>query len=187
MQDMPAQKPKIVYWKAGGVVRAKQVYLDANFLVALSSPEHIWHANACGLLEALQQREIMLVLSSLALNEAIYQLLSLERKRDKNQAVLEVELEEENPGQDNRASDIQVLPWYDRLNEEVLKLPGLKTFEPPDPSFHRQTIKNVADLGLDPTDAFHYAATRALVCPLVSNDAGFQKIPDQNLTIVTFY
>ncbi|MEI6045619.1 MAG: type II toxin-antitoxin system VapC family toxin [Chloroflexota bacterium] len=168
---MAIQKPKIVYWKPGGVVRAQQVYLDANFLLSLSLPDHIWHLNASGLLQALQERKITLVLSSLALNEVIYQHLKLARQN----------LEQPpNPL-------LPPLPWPDRLNEAVLKLGNLKNFEPPDPAFHRQTIRGVAELGLDPTDAFHYAAARYLNAPLVSNDAGFQKIADQHLTIVTFY
>ncbi len=173
---MAAQKPKIVYWKPGGVVRGKQVYLDANFLVALSAPEHIWHTNARGLQQMLAERELTLILSSLAFNEAIYQLL-------KRPAPAEAENEEAN------SSVPRSLLWPDRLSENVLKLPHLKSFEPPDPAlaFHRQTIRGVSELGLDPTDAFHYAAARYLNCPIITNDAGFQKIPDQNLTIVTFY
>jgi predicted nucleic acid-binding protein len=178
---MPAQKPKIVYWKPGGAVRAKQVYLDANFLLALSVPEHIWHESASGLLQSFQERNTPLVLSSLALNEVIYQLLRLARRDEETTKAAEEVVTE--------MDDIQPRPlsWPERLNEAVLKLPNLKNFEPPDAAFHRQTIKGVSELGLDPTDAFHYAAARALACPLVSNDAGFQKIPDQNLTIVTFY
>jgi predicted nucleic acid-binding protein len=168
---MASQKPKIVYWKPGGVVRAQQVYLDANFLLALSVPEHIWHNNAKGLLQVLQERKITLMLSSLALNEVIYQLLKLARQPS---------LEETNPLP-------PPLPWPDRLNEAVLKLDNLKNFEPTELAFHRQTIRGVAELGLDPTDAFHYAAAHYLNCPIVTNDAGFQKIADQHLTIVTFY
>lgn len=159
---MAGQKPKVVYWKPGGVVRGQQVYLDANFLVGLSAPGHIWHSSARGLLAALQSRDMGLVLSSLALNEAIYQLMRLDEA-------------------------VGPVRWPDQISEAVLKLPNLKNFEPPDQTFHRQTMRGVAELGLDPTDAFHYAAARYLNCPLVSNDAGFLKIPDQSLTVVTFY
>jgi len=75
-----ATKPRIVFWKPGGVVRGKQVYLDANFLVGLAQPDHIWNASARGLLASLLERGTNLVLSSLALNEAIYQLTRLEQK-----------------------------------------------------------------------------------------------------------
>ncbi len=183
---MANQKPKIVYWKPGGAVRAQQVYMDTNFLVGLSEPGHIWHNSAQALLQELEARKINLILSSLALNEAIYQLLSLEQKTRKMSKEKEISaLDESGLGNSGKAESN--LPWPDRLTEAVLKLPNLKNFESADNALHRQTIKGVAELGLDPTDAFHYAAARYLNCPLVSNDAGFQKIADQNLTIVTFY
>ncbi len=142
-------------------------------MVALANPDHIWHTNAWGLLESLQSRNTSLLISSLALNEVIYQLLYLEKKV-------------EPP-----AEESETLPtwnrWPDRVNENILKLSNLKIFEPPGLDFHRQTIKGVTEWGLDPTDAFHYAAAHSLNCPIITNDAGFQKIPDQNLVIVTFY
>jgi predicted nucleic acid-binding protein len=164
-------KPKIVFWKPGGVVRGTQVYLDANFLVGLARPDHIWHASASALREALAERGTRLVLSSLAFNEVIYQLLRLEQK-DASQAENEL------------ASGMN---WPERLEAAALDLPNLSFFEPPDAAFHRQVIRGVYDLKLDPTDAFHYAAAHHLACPIVTNDVGFQKIPDQNLTIVTFF
>ncbi len=169
-----AIKPKIVYWKPGGVVRGTQVYLDANFLVGLARPSHIWHTNATALLSSLTERSTRLVLSSLALNEAIYQLLRLEQK-DYEQAEEEDALAEPGPG------------WAERLDETTLALPNLNFFEPPDAAFHRQVIRAVRELNLDPTDAFHYSAARRLACPIVTNDVGFQKISDQNLTVVTFF
>jgi predicted nucleic acid-binding protein len=166
-----AAKPKIVYWKPGGVVRGTQVYLDANFLVGLARPDHIWHASASALRDSLVERATKLILSSLAFNEVIYQLLRLEQK-DKDQSEAEPA-----PGAN----------WPERLDKAVLSLSNLSFFEPPDAAFHRQVSRAVYDLKLDPTDAFHYAATRRLACPIVTNDAGFQKIPDQNLTIITFF
>jgi len=168
---MAAQKPKIIYWKPGGVIKAQQVYLDANFLLALSVPGHLWHTQARGLLEALQARNTALVLSSLALNEVIYQLLRLHRQQEEA----------------GLTDGSITLPWQDRLNETVLKLPNLKHFEPGEAAFHRQTIRGVSELGLDPTDAFHYEAAHRLNCPLVSNDVQFQRVPDPNLTIITFF
>lgn len=163
------------------VVRGAQVYLDANFLVGLAWPGHIWHASANALRASFAERNTVLVLSSLAFNEAIYQLVRLEQKdRDK--------YEEEGKTEE----DVNTVPsvkgsWAEQLDEAALGLPNLQFFEPPDALFHRQVIRAVRELNLDPTDAFHYAATRRLNCPLVSNDVGFQKIADQNLTIVTFF
>ena len=168
---MAAARPKIVYWKPGGVVRGTQVYLDANFLVGLARPDHIWQASARALRDSLVERGTKLVLSSLAFNEVIYQLLRLEQK-------------------DSAQTENEPVPgsnWPERLDEAALGLPNLSFFEPPDAAFHRQVIRAVYDLKLDPTDAFHYAAARHLACPIVTNDVGFQKIPDQNLTIVTFF
>jgi predicted nucleic acid-binding protein len=166
-----AAKPKIVYWKPGGVVRGTQVYLDANFLVGLARPDHIWHASASALRDSLAERGTKLVLSSLAFNEVIYQLLRLEQKDS-------LQTEEEPALTTN---------WPERLDEATLSLPNLSFFEPPDAAFQRQVIRAVYELKLDPTDAFHYAAARRLACPIVTNDVGFQKIPDQNLTIITFF
>lgn len=174
-----AAKPKIVFWKPGGVVRGKQVYLDANFLVGLAQPDHIWHISASGLLASLLERGTNLVLSSLALNEAIYQLTRLEQK---NRASL---LESgEAAGSELLASEPG---WAGLLNLTLESLSNLVFFEPPDLAFHRQVIRAVGELNLDPTDAFHYSAVRRLACPILSNDVGFQKIPDQNLVVVTFF
>ncbi len=181
-----AAKPKIVYWKPGLVVRGVQVYLDANFLVGLARPGHIWHASASGLLASLNQRETRLVLSSLAFNEAIYQLLRLEQKD--NQAQTEPEADVADLNLDSTPTDpAPPKSWAERLDDAALGLPNLTFFEPPDAAFHRQVVRGVRELNLDPTDAFHYAAARRLACPLVSNDVGFQKIPDQNLVVVTFF
>jgi predicted nucleic acid-binding protein len=178
-----AARPKIVFWKPGGVVRGKQVYLDANFLVGLAQPDHIWHSSAYGLLASLLERGTKLVLSSLALNEAIYQLTRLEQKNrarleEPGEAAGENELLTDGPG------------WAGMLNQTLdsLSISGhLVFFEPPDLAFHRQVIRAVMELNLDPTDAFHYSAAHRLACPILSNDVGFQKIPDQNLVVVTFF
>lgn len=154
-------------------MRGQQVYLDANFLVALSWPAHIWHTSASGLLTSFSERNTRLLLSSLALNEAIYQLMRLE-ERDKA---------ENNDGEGSTSRQ----EWPEFLDSTLLSLPNIQTFEPPDLDFHRQVIKAVRDLKLDPTDAFHYSAARRLLCPIVTNDTGFQKIPDQNLVVVTFF
>ncbi|MDB5079660.1 MAG: Ribonuclease VapC [Chloroflexi bacterium] len=171
-----ATKPKIVFWKPGGVVRGKQVYLDANFLVGLAQPGHIWNSSACGILASLSERGTKLVLSALALNEAIYQLDRLEQK---NRA---------RPG-DTGSNEPPSLEtgWAARLEQALESLSNLVFFEPPDLDFHRQVIRAVGELNLDPTDAFHYTAARRLACPILSNDVGFQKIPDQNLVVVTFF
>lgn len=174
-----AAKPKIVFWKPGMVVRGKQVYLDANFLVALAQPGHIWHTSAGSLLASLSERDTGLVLSSLALNEAIYQLTRLEQKsqaRPPEPAEFVTELTSNTePG------------WASHLNQALESLSNLVFFEPPNLAFHRQVIRAVGELNLDPTDAFHYSAARHLACPILTNDAGFQKIPDQNLVVVTFF
>jgi predicted nucleic acid-binding protein len=162
---MAQQKPKLIYWKPGQAVRASQVYLDANFIVALARTAHIWQTNASALMAHFKERGTTLSLSSLALNEATYQLIRLAEK-------------DETPSDSNLAL---------RLDDVLLSLPILRPFEPAEPSFHRLTLKAIAELGLDPTDAFHYTAARRLGCPLVSNDAGFQKIPDEHLTLVTFF
>ncbi len=169
-------KPKIVYWKPGGVVRGAQVYLDANFLVGLAWAEHIWHSQATALRDSLVKHSTQMILSSLAFNEAIYQLLRLEEKK-------------RDTAQDALSDTSAVIPssWADLLDQSTFNIPNLAYFEPPDAAFHRQVIRAVRELNLDPTDAFHYAATRHLNCPIITNDAGFQKIPDQNLTIVTFF
>ncbi|MEI7553980.1 type II toxin-antitoxin system VapC family toxin [Candidatus Chlorohelix sp.] len=164
---MAQQKPKLVYWKQGLAVKASKVYLDANFIVALAHPAHIWHANALALLAHFNERNTGLTLSSLALNEAIYQLMRLrEKESDSPEAVPNLSL------------------WLDDI---LLRSPLLRLFEPPDLAFHRKTLKAIAEHELDPTDAFHYIAARHLNCPLLSNDAGFQKIPDEHLLIVTFF
>ena len=162
---MAQSKPKIVFWKPGGVVKGTQVYLDANFLVALAWPAHIWHTQATNLCSSFKERQTALILSSLALNEAIYQLPRLIEKA---------------------APEVQ-LNWNETLSQTLTELPNLRSFEPPNLAFHQAVIRGVHDLHLDPTDAFHYAAARELNCPIVTNDAGFQKIPDQNLTVVTFF
>lgn len=167
-----AAKPKIVFWKPGGVVRGKQVYLDANFLVALAHPTHIWHGSAGMLLASLSEQGTRLVLSSLALNEAIYQLIRLEQKNRTEPGAVETNLE---PG------------WANQLNQTLSTLTNPVFFEPPDLTFHEQVIRAVGELNLDPTDAFHYSAARRLTCPIVTNDVGFQKISDQNLVVVTFF
>ncbi len=168
---MAQPKPKIVFWKPGTLVRGEQVYLDANFLVALAGPDHIWHRQATALQQSLAERQTGLVLSTLALNEAIYQLQRLAQKAP--------------PARIENESGLQ--NWQDRLSEVVENMPNFRAFEPPGAAFHRQVIRAVSDLALDPTDAFHYAATRHLNCPIITNDAGFQKIADQNLTIVTYF
>ena len=175
---MAQAKPKIVFWKPGVVVRGTQVYLDANFVVGLAWPAHIWHPQAQALLGSLTERATGLVLSSLALSEAIYQLMRLEQKQA---APAQPETDQEAPADQLRFG------WADRLDEVVNTLPNLRSFEPPDARFHRQVIRAVRDYRLDPTDAFHYTATRQLTCPIITNDVGFQKIPDQNLTVVTFF
>lgn len=172
-----AAKPRIVFWKPGGVVRGKQVYLDANFLVGLSQPDHIWNASARGLLASLLERGTKLVLSSLALNEAIYQLTRLEQKN--RTRLLEMG--------DIAESDSVESGWASNLNQVLESLANPVFFEPPDLAFHQQVIRAVRELNLDPTDAFHYSAARRLACPILSNDVGFQKIPDQNLVVVTFF
>ncbi|MBN9388919.1 MAG: type II toxin-antitoxin system VapC family toxin [Chloroflexi bacterium] len=172
-----ATRPKIVFWKPGMVVRGKQVYLDANFLVALAQPDHIWHSSAGALLESLLERNTALVLSSLALNEAIYQLTRLEQKNRKKLAEAG-EAEETFPTEPS---------WAASLNRALESLGQPVFFEPPDLAFHQQVIRGVGELNLDPTDAFHYAAARRLAVPILSNDVGFQKIPDQNLVVVTFF
>jgi predicted nucleic acid-binding protein len=168
---MPVQKPKLIYWKPGQAVRATRVYPDANFIVALGHAGHIWHENAHALLAHFVERGTPLLLSSLALNEAIYQLLRLEEKEA--QIV---------PGENPVPLSLAL-----RLEDALFSQPVLRFFEPPAAAFHRQTLKAIAELGLDPTDAFHYTAARHLSCPLVTNDAGFQKIPDSHLTLVTFF
>jgi predicted nucleic acid-binding protein len=177
-----AARPKIVFWKPGGVVRGKQVYLDANFLVSLAQPDHIWHSSAHDLLASLLERGTKLVLSSLALNEAIYQLTRLEQK---NRARLE------EPDEVAGSELLTIGPgWAGMLNQALVSLSlsgNLGFFEPPDMAFHQQVIRAVQELNLDPTDAFHYSAARRLACPILSNDVGFQKIPDQNLVVVTFF
>ncbi len=172
---MAGAKPKLVFWKPGLVVRAAQVYLDANFLVALAWPEHIWHASATGLSAAMQARGTRLILSSLAFNEAIYQLIKLAEKEQSRRS--------EAAGFDNGAE----LNWHSSLDRAVAGLATLDFFEPANISFQRQVIRAVRDLNLDPTDAFHYAAAARLNCPIVTNDVGFQKLPDANLTVVTFF
>jgi predicted nucleic acid-binding protein len=159
------------------VVRGKQVYLDANFLVALAQPDHIWHGSAGALLASLLERGTALVLSSLALNEAIYQLTRLEQQGRKKLAET-AESEEPFPNEPG---------WAANLNRALGSLGQPVFFEPPDLTFHRQVIRGVSELNLDPTDAFHYAAARRLAVPILTNDAGFQKIPDQNLVVVTFF
>lgn len=183
---MAAAKPKIVFWKPGGVVRGSQVYLDANFLVGLAWAEHIWQNSASALLASLSERKTKLLLSSLALNEAIYQLMRLEEKDRARQAESDEEEDWEEEGDREEIKPVR-LGWAERLDETLLSLPDLAFFEPPDVDFHRQVIRAVRDLNLDPTDAFHYSAARRVGCPLVSNDVGFQKIPDQNLVVVTFF
>ncbi len=174
-----AAKPKIVFWKPGGVVRGKQVYLDANFLVGLAQPDHIWHSSASGLLASLLERGTKLVLSSLALNEAIYQLIRLEQKTQARLA---------ESGDDAGSELAAAGPgWAGLLIQTLESLSNLVFFEPPDLAFHRQVIRAVQELNLDPTDAFHYSAAHRLACPILSNDVGFQKIPDQNLVVVTFF
>ena len=169
-----AAKPKIVFWKPGLVVRGKQVYLDANFLVALAQPDHVWHQSAGAIQASLAERSTNLVLSSLALNEAIYQLTRLEQK---NRA---------KSGEDGDASN-NTPGWGVQLNLALESLKNVVFFEPPDLAFHQQVIRAVNELNLDPTDAFHYSAAKRLGCPILSNDVGFQKIPDQNLVVVTFF
>jgi predicted nucleic acid-binding protein len=170
---MAQSKPKMVYWKEGLAVRGTQVYLDANFMVGLVRTGHVWHVSANALLEHLKQKQINLLLSALALNEAVYQLLRL----------LEKDKEASEEGQEVANERDLVL----RLEEKLLGLSNLRYFEPPNANFHRQTLNAILNYNLDPTDAFHYTVARHLNCPLVSNDAGFQKIPDPNLTIITFY
>ncbi len=174
-----ATKPKIVFWKPGMVVRGKQVYLDANFLVALAEPGHVWHTSAGALLASLSARATNLALSSLALNEAIYQLTRLEQK---NRARLS------EPGELAAKTISNNEPgWAANLKAALESLSNLVFFEPPDLAFHQQVIRAVSELNLDPTDAFHYSAAHRLACPILTNDAGFQKIPDQNLVVVTFF
>jgi predicted nucleic acid-binding protein len=174
-----ATKPKIVFWKPGMVVRGKQVYLDANFLVALAQPGHVWHNSAGALLASLSERATDLVLSSLALNEAIYQLTRLEQKSRASLSET-AELPAETPSNDAPG-------WASNLNQALETLSNPVFFEPPDLAFHQQVVRAVTELNLDPTDAFHYSAARRLACPILTNDVGFQKIPDMNLVVVTFF
>lgn len=155
---MASSKPKIVYWKPGMVVRGKRVYLDANFLVGLANSEHIWNTSATLLLASFKERGTILVLSSLAFNEAIYQLSRLSED-----------------------------DWYEHLIINLLSYINLSFFEPPDAAFNLDLIRVIREFKLDPTDAFHYCAARKIGCPLVTNDVGFQKIADQSLTLVTFF
>jgi predicted nucleic acid-binding protein len=172
---MVQSKPKIVYWKEGLAVRGTQVYLDANFVVGLLRVNHVWHNTANALLEHLNQKQINLVLSSLALNEAIYQLLRLTEKDKENAGTVDPP---------EKSGEREILS---KIEESLFSAVNLCYFEAPNTNFHRQTLNAIFNYGLDPTDAFHYAAARHLNCPLVSNDAGFQKIPDPNLTLITFF
>lgn len=177
---MPVLKPKVIYFKDGMSVRASQVYVDANFVVALSRPVHIWHMQAQALVAALQERGTKINLSSLAFNEAIYQLLRLAQKDQNEDATASLP-----PVQDD------INPHYalvlNQLDEAVLSLPLLQLFEPPNPKLLRRALHSVVEYKLDPADAFHYEAARRLNCPLVTNDVQFQKIPDPNFTVVTFF
>ena len=163
------------------MIRATQVYLDANFLVALSRPAHIWHANAQALQTALQERQVKLNLSALAFNEAIYQLVRLAQRDEAGNAYAPDEALFGAGETKNYA------PALTRLDETVLNLPGLQFFEPPNAKMHRRVLRAISELELDPTDAFHYEAAHRLNCPLVSNDVQFQRVPDPNLTIITFF
>jgi predicted nucleic acid-binding protein len=142
-------------------------------VVGLVRTGHVWHNSAKALLEYLKQKPLTIQLSALALNEAIYQLLRL---NDKEKA------QDETEETVDREREI-----LRRLEEALFSAPNLKYFEPPNTNFHRQTLNAIFSYKLDPTDAFHYTAARHLNCPLVSNDAGFQKILDPNLTIITFF
>lgn len=197
------------------VVRGEQVYLDANFLVAIAWQPHIWNASARVLQEHLAERNIKLTLSSLALNEAIFQLKSLEQKarqktadapapqpvtKDEDTDDLD-EFYDDDDDEDDfarynpRHKPVPVPPpprsnvpeWSSALELALGNLPNVVQFEPPDLDFHRAVINGVRKLRLDPTDAFHYAAARRLNCPIVTNDAGFQRIGDASLVVVTFF
>jgi predicted nucleic acid-binding protein len=185
-------KPKVIYFKSGGmVVRASQVYLDANFLVALSRPTHIWHTNAKALLASLQERHTKLNLSALAFNEAIYQLLRLAQRDTENPDTLEdgepTPLFNTTSDTATASSNRHYASVLGRLDNTVLSLPDLQFFEPPNAKLHHRTLLTIVEFGLDPTDAFHYEAAHRLNCPIVTNDVQFQRIPDPNLTVVTFF
>lgn len=183
-RKMANPKPKIIYFRPGMAVRASQVYMDANFLVALSRPAHVWHGNATALLASLQERNIKLNLSSLAFNEAVYQALRLAQRDQTTQ-------EDNNdsgvlfsPEENTTKNYSPALGWFDTV---LLDLPNLQFFEPPNARLHHRTLHAITEFGLDPTDAFHYEAAHRLNCPLVTNDVQFQRIPDPNLTIITFF
>jgi predicted nucleic acid-binding protein len=198
------------------VVRGEQVYLDANFLVAIAWQPHIWHASANVLQEHLAERNIKLTLSSLALNEAIFQLKSLEQKARQKADAKPAPVAAPQPSAETEEDDLDfyddededdyarynprykpvpqppapkpnIPEWSSALELALGKLPNVVQFEPPDLDFHRAVINGVRKMRLDPTDAFHYAAARRLNCPIVTNDAGFQRIGDVNLVVVTFF
>lgn len=214
---MAAGKPKIILWKPGIVVRNPKIYLDANFLVGLAWPWHVWNSSANLMLAHLAEQQTQLALSSLAMNEAIFQLKSFEQKANQKQAALQnetakvIETPETAPNleedfDDNDYADEPNLrqyrlksaktspvakpkaPQWPGLLEQMLeKLPNLSFFEPADTAFHLEVIRAVHQFKLDPTDAFHYAVAKQLGCPILTNDAGFQKIPDSGLTVITFF
>lgn len=217
---MAVGKPKIILWKPGTVVRNPKIYLDANFLVGLAWPWHVWNSSANLMLAHLAEQQTGLALSSLAMNEAIFQLKSFEQKANQKQAALQNEavkqaetskadLGQEEEFDDNDDNDYADEPdlrryrlkpaktspvakpkspqWPDLLEQMLAKLPNLGFFEPDDTAFHLEVIRAVHQFKLDPTDAFHYAAAKQLDCPILTNDAGFQKIPDAGLTVITFF
>lgn len=165
-------------------VRASQVYLDANFLVALSRPTHVWHNTAEALLANLQERNIKLNLSSLAFNEAVYQVLKLAQRDQPSQQDIITEAALFDPEENTAKNYSSALGWLDTV---LLDSPNLQFFEPPNARLHHRTIQAITEYGLDPTDAFHYEAAHRLNCPIITNDVQFQRIPDPNLTIVTFF
>lgn len=163
-----------------------KVYPDANFLISFYVPKHKWHKKASTLLVELTSQKVEIHLSLLAIDEALFKLLTIIYENQNGEGAWE----QNKPLKSDPEVCRRFHPELDTFVRSLWKLPNLRLIDGPTPAFDivEDSLKNIASYSLGPRDAFHLAILKAIgLTMILTNDSHFDRVHDLPIYVLHFW
>ena len=135
-------------------------------------------------MKAMRRYKVGLHVSTLSIDEAWWKILAAAYERDHGARSWHSAIVRDNP------SVLRTyFPELRKFTTRLLALPRLRVIDQTNSKdLVIQALDNIRDHSLAPRDAFHLALARAIGVPnIITNDAQFQKVDADWLSVITFF
>jgi len=163
-----------------------QVYPDTNFLISFYVPKHQWHSSASTLLTELVSQKVEILVSLLAVDEALYQLLIITYEDQNGKG----SWRRDKPWETDPSIFARLQPELDLFVNRLRQLPRLRIIDIPAPASDLldDLLGNIASYSLAPRDALHLAILKALGFSMIlTNDRDFERVHDLSIYVLHFW